>query len=92
MNGPTESNRKSGEQIVPGALPSPKTGGGFNPIWGDDEPLFLEDAALHAGMPLPTFKQKIYAREIDSVKVGRRRKVQPSAVRAYFQKHKRPAL
>ena len=65
---------------------------GHNPIWGDDEPMLLEVAAAYTGMPLPTFKQKVYAREIDSVKVGRRRKVQPSAVRAYLAKHRLSAL
>lgn len=63
-----------------------------NPIWGDDEPMHLAEAAAYTGMPLPTFKQKIYAREIDSLKVGRRRKVQPSAIRAYVLKHKLTAL
>ena len=71
---------------------TPRLGNRPNPIWGDDEPMLLEDAAAYTGMPLPTFKQKIYAREIDSVKVGRRRKVQPSAVRAYLEKHKLSAL
>ena len=87
-----KSSRKRGEQPILKVLPPAKVIGGFNPIWGDDAPILLKEAAFHAGMPLPTFKQKVYAREIDSVKVGRWRKVQPSAVRAYFQKHKRPAL
>ena len=63
-----------------------------NPIWGDDIPLGLEEAAAYTGMPVGTFKQKIYAREIDSVLIGKRRQVQPSAVRAYLERHKRPAL
>ena len=54
--------------------------------------MHLAEAAAYTGMPLPTFKQKIYAREIDSLKVGRRRKVQPSAIRAYVLKHKLTAL
>ena len=69
-----------------------QTGSGGNPIWGDDMPMLLEEAATYTGMPLPTFRQKVYSREISSVKVGRRRKVQPSAVRAYLEKHKLPAL
>ena len=63
-----------------------------NLIWGNDEPLFLEVAAALSGIPLGTLRQLIYRREIDSRKVGRRRKVQPSALRAYLNLHKRPAL
>ena len=63
-----------------------------NPIWGDDVPLDLDEAAAYTGMPLGTFRQKVYAREIASVLVGKRRQVQPSAIRAYLERHKRPAL
>ncbi len=63
-----------------------------NPIWGDDMPLNLQDAAAYTGMPLPTFKQKIYSREIASVKVGRRRKVRPSAIRTYLSRYESPSL
>lgn len=73
-------------------IPEPVKPSRSNPIWGDDVPMLLEEAAAYTGMPLPTFRQKVYAREIDSLKVGRRRKVQPSAVRAYLEKHKLPAL
>ena len=66
--------------------------GGDNPIWGDDVPLLLSEAAAYTGMALGTFKQKVYAREIESRLVGRRRKVQPSAVRAYLERHKLPAI
>ena len=65
---------------------------GQNIIWGNDEPLSLEVAAALSGIPLGTLRQLIYRREIDSRKVGRRRKVQPSALRAYLDLHKRPAL
>ncbi len=92
MNRPPKSNHKRGARVVPEISLSSKVTSGSNPIWGDDEPLLLADAASFTRMPLPTFKQKIYAREIESVKVGRRRMVQPSAVRTYLQKHKRPAL
>ena len=63
-----------------------------NPIWGDDVPLDLKEAAIFIGMPLPTLKQKVYAREIASLKVGKRRKVRPSAVRTYLQRHELPAI
>ena len=63
-----------------------------NPVWGDDLPLDLDVAAKFTGMPLPTFKQKVYGREIASVKVGRRRRVRPSAIRAYVRRHERPAV
>ena len=65
---------------------------GRNPIWGEDLPLSLSEAAAHSGMRLGSFRQRIYSREIASVMVGKQRKVQPSAVRAYFEQCKRPAL
>lgn len=63
-----------------------------NLIWGEDAPLPLSEAAFQSGMRLGTFRQKIYAREIASVLVGKQRMVQPSAVRAFLEQHKRPAL
>ena len=63
-----------------------------NPIWGDDKPLSMQEIAAYAGMPLGTLRQKVYRREIESVLVGRERKIQPSAMRAYLEGHKRPAL
>ena len=63
-----------------------------NPIWGDDKPLSMQETAAFVGMPLGTLRQKVYRREIESVLVGRERKIQPSAMRAYLEGHKRPAL
>ena len=65
---------------------------GRNPIWGDDEPLPLAEAATYIGMRVGTLRQKVYAREIAVVMVGKHPKVRPSAVRAYLERHERPAL
>ena len=64
----------------------------MNPVWGHDMPLKLIEAAEFTGMPLSTFKQKVYSREIASVKIGKLRKVCPSDIRAYLEKHRLPAL
>lgn len=71
---------------------SSRSGSSIDPIWGDDVPLDLKEAAIFIGMPLPTLKQKVYAREISSLKVGKRRRVRPSAVRTYLQQHELPAI
>ena len=77
---------------APDVMTSVVPASGTNPIWGADAPLSLPEAAAYTGMPLGTFRQKIYSREIESVKVGKHRKVQPSAVRAYLLKHKLSVL
>ena len=76
----------------PASAPPLEASPDINPIWGEDVPLELKEAAAFIGMPLPTLKQKIYSREIASLKVGRRRKVRPSAVRAYLRQHELPAI
>ena len=63
-----------------------------NPIWGNDKPRSMKEASTLAGMRLGTLRQKVYRREIESVMVGRERQIQPSAMRAYFARQKRPAL
>ena len=63
-----------------------------NPIWGNDKPRPMKEISALSGMRLGTLRQKVYRREIESVLVGRERQIQPSAMRAYFARKKRPAL
>lgn len=63
-----------------------------NPIWGNDKPRSMKETSALAGMRLGTLRQKVHRREIESVMVGRERQIQPSAMRAYFARQKRPAL
>lgn len=92
---PVRRSRKS-RCVIPrhpqSAFTTVTSNGDKNPIWGDDAPLSMEEAAMFVGIPLGTLRQKVYAREIESRRVGKRRMVQPSALRAYLEKHRLPAL
>lgn len=85
-------HRRADMQLVPAVTAPAVLAPGHNPIWGNDEPLLLSEAAAYIGMSVGTLKQKVYAREIAVVMVGKHPKVRPSAVRAYLERHERPAL
>ena len=72
--------------------PAPTEAADKNPIWGNDKPRSMKETSALAGMRLGTLRQKVHRREIESVMVGRERQIQPSAMRAYFARQKRPAL
>ena len=85
-------HRHAGMQLVPVTATPAVLARGRNPIWGDDKPLTLIEAAAYIGMAIGTLREKVYAREIAVVMVGKHPKVRPSAVRAYLERRERPAL
>ena len=87
-----QKHRRPAIQLAPSYSASITNESSQNPIWGTDKPLPMREAAFFAGMPFGTLRQKVYRREIETVMVGRERQIQPSALRAYLARQKKPAI